>query len=55
MLLRWTAAGVLEAEHKFRRVTGHTAMPKLVAALGAHDPCSAVPVKDLTMPKSPLN
>ena len=37
MVLRWTAAGVLEAERKFRRVTGYTAMPKLVAALRAHD------------------
>ena len=37
MVLRWTAAGVLEAERKFRRLTGYTAMPKLVAALRAHD------------------
>ena len=37
MVLRWTAAGVLEAERKFRRITGYTAMPKLVAALRAHD------------------
>jgi hypothetical protein len=37
MVLRWTAAEVLEAEHKFRRVNGYTAMPKLIAALRAHD------------------
>lgn len=37
MVLRWTAAGVLEAERKFRRITGYTAMPKLAAALRAHD------------------
>ena len=35
MVLRWTAAGVLEAERKFRRITGYTAMPKLAAALAA--------------------
>jgi putative transposase len=33
MVLRWTAAGVLEAERHFRRITGYGAMPKLVAAL----------------------
>jgi hypothetical protein len=37
MILRWTAAGVLEAEHHFRKVAGYRALPKLVAALRAHD------------------
>jgi transposase-like protein len=37
MVLRWTAAGVLEAERGFRKLTGHRAMPDLVAALRAHD------------------
>ena len=37
MVLRWTAAGVLEAERGFRKVTGYRAMPALVAALRAHD------------------
>jgi transposase-like protein len=37
MVLRWTAAGVLEAERAFRKVTGYRAMPALVAALRAHD------------------
>lgn len=37
MALRWTAAGVLEAERGFRRVVGCEAMPKLLAALRAHD------------------
>jgi hypothetical protein len=37
MVLRWTAAGVLEAERGFRRLAGHRAMPDLVAALRAHD------------------
>jgi putative transposase len=37
MILRWTAAGVLEAERHFRKVAGYRAIPKLVAALRAHD------------------
>jgi putative transposase len=37
MVLRWTAAGVLEAERGFRKVAGYRAMPILVAALRAHD------------------
>ena len=37
MMLRWTAAGVLEAERGFRKLTGYRAMPALVAALRAHD------------------
>jgi putative transposase len=37
MILRWTAAGVLEAERHFRKLAGYRALPKLVAALRAHD------------------
>jgi putative transposase len=37
MILRWTAAGVLEAERHFRTVAGYRAIPKLVAGLRAHD------------------
>jgi len=37
MVLRWSAAGVLEAERHFRKITGYRAMPVLVAALRAHD------------------
>ena len=33
MVLRWTLAGVLEAERGFRRVKGCSGMPKLIAAL----------------------
>src|SRR4051794_4667274 len=33
MRLRWTAAGMLEAERQFRRLRGHREMPLLVAAL----------------------
>jgi hypothetical protein len=37
MVLRWSAAGVFEAERHFRKITGYRAMPVLVAALRAHD------------------
>lgn len=37
MILRWTAAGALEAEKSFRRVAGYRGLPKLIAALRAHD------------------
>ena len=37
MVLRWTAAAVLEAVKGFRRLKGHKDMPKLVAVLRARD------------------
>ena len=37
MMLRWVAAGVLEAVKGFRRLKGYADMPKLVAALRARD------------------
>jgi hypothetical protein len=36
MARRWTAAGMLVAEAKFRRIKGHKEMPLLVAALARH-------------------
>ena len=36
MVLRWTAAGMLNAERSFRRVKGHKQMPQLVDALRRH-------------------
>jgi putative transposase len=36
MVLRGTAAGMLNAERSFRRIKGHTQMPQLVAALKRH-------------------
>ena len=36
MRRRWCAAGLLEAETKFRRVRGYAQMPHLVAALYRH-------------------
>ena len=37
MVLRWVAAGVLEAAQGFRRVNGCNDMPALVAALRVRD------------------
>jgi putative transposase len=37
MVVRWVAAGILEATKGFRRLQGKTEMPKLVAALRARD------------------
>lgn len=37
MVLRWVAVGLHEAVKGFRRLKGHEGMPKLVAALRAHD------------------
>jgi len=36
MALRWTAAGMLDAERSFRRVKGFRGLPQLAAALGRH-------------------
>jgi putative transposase len=36
MVLRWTAAGMLNAERSFRRIKGYKQMPQLVAALQRH-------------------
>jgi hypothetical protein len=33
MCLRWTAAGMLEAEQQFRKVIGYTQLPTLAAAI----------------------
>lgn len=37
MVLRWVGAALREAERGFRRIRGYKDMPKLVAALRAHD------------------
>ncbi len=34
--LRWCAAGMLEADHRFRRVNGDLHLPKLRAELEVH-------------------
>ena len=52
MRRRSCAAGLLEAEKKFRRVRGHAQMPHLVTALARHaesvtPPCETDPNEDL--------
>lgn len=37
MVLRWSAAGLLEAEKNFRRIRGYKHLPKLEAALKSHE------------------
>ena len=37
MMLRWVAAGILEAVKGFRRLKGYADMPTLVNALRARD------------------
>jgi transposase-like protein len=37
MMLRWCAVTVLDASTRFRRIRGYAEMPKLVAALRAHE------------------
>lgn len=37
MVLRWLAVSLVEASKTFRKLRGHVGMPKLVAALRAHD------------------
>ena len=36
MVMRWTAAGMLEAEKQFHRVHGYHELPVLPVALAAH-------------------
>lgn len=37
MILRWSAAGMLEAERSFRKIAGYRSLTKLDVALRAHD------------------
>ncbi len=59
MVLRWTAAAVLEAVKGFRRLKGHKDMPKLVAALRARDQqlgiAASVRTSHRMSPEPPLN
>lgn len=43
MVLRWTAAGMLNAERSFRRIKGYKQMPQLIAALHRHTHPEAAP------------
>ena len=46
MVKRWAAAGMLNAEHSFRRVKGCKEMPKLVEALRRHVDPAVTPSRD---------
>ncbi len=52
MVLRWTLAGVLEAERGFRRLKGCSAIPSLIAALNRTSVSEAPPAKATTKPAS---
>jgi putative transposase len=43
MCLRWTAAGMLEAERQFRRIIGYADLAKLVAAIERELHQTAIP------------
>jgi transposase-like protein len=45
MIVRWVATAVREAETNFRRLKGHKDMPRLVAALDAHQRSSQLDMK----------
>jgi len=51
MVLRWTAAGMLNAERSFRRIRGRKQMPQLVEAL--HRPPTAKRTQPLNPPVPP--
>lgn len=46
MVLRWAAAGMLNAERSFRRIKGFKDMPALVAALARHVAETATPARE---------
>ena len=55
MGLRWTAAGMLEAEQQFRKVIGHTDLAKLAIAiehdlLRRHQTAAPTPTQETTIP-----
>jgi putative transposase len=46
MVLRWTAAGMINAERSFRRVKGYKQMPQLIAALYRHAHADIAPATE---------
>ena len=50
MVLRWTAAGMLNAERSFRRIKGYKQMPQLVDALRRHAHPDTAPTPNLSVP-----
>jgi hypothetical protein len=53
MILRWTAAGVLEAERRFRKIAGYPAIPKLVASCERMMPQSIVTAELIFVGRQP--
>ncbi len=53
MVLRWTAAGVRDAERGFRKVAGYRGLAKLIEALHAHDAILDRSVKRVDAAKAP--
>jgi len=51
MVLRWTAAGMLEAERQFRRITGYRDLAKLATAVEREVTQTVAPPR----PRSPLH
>jgi putative transposase len=54
MCLRWTAAGMLEAEQQFRRVIGHTDLPKLALAVEADVAAKRAAAPSIPSPHQPI-
>jgi transposase-like protein len=46
MVLRWTAAGMLNAQRSFRRIKGYKQMPQLIDALHRHAHPETVPATE---------
>jgi hypothetical protein len=55
MVLRWTAAGALEAARGFRKLVGYRALPIVIAALHTRTRRAIVPTAGLTILRRPLN
>jgi transposase-like protein len=46
MVMRWMAAGVLEAARGFRKIRGHKGLPRLIAALREHELREGIAITD---------
>jgi len=53
MCLRWTAAGMLEAEHQFRRIIGYKDLARLAVAVERHLPAERAATGLPTTPTAP--
>jgi hypothetical protein len=55
MALRWTAAGMLEAERQFRKIIGHRDLATLVIAIDATTTVVVTPMPLAPRPRRPLS